>query len=83
MSVVCEVREQKFAHNPELVQKTIADDKDNGDVPTRSTVLNEIKKSEGAKEIKKPHISLNSGNNEGIRLKIILKRRAQLWALST
>ena len=34
---------QKLADNPEIVQKTIADAKDNGDIPTRSAVLDELK----------------------------------------
>ena len=35
---------QKLADNPALVKKTIANAKDNGDIPTRSAVLDEIKK---------------------------------------
>ena len=35
---------QKLADNPALVQETIADAKDNGDIPTRSSVLDKIKK---------------------------------------
>lgn len=41
---------QKLADNPALVQKTIADAKDNGEIPTRISVLDEIKKIQKLKK---------------------------------
>ena len=49
---------QQLADNPEAVQKAIATAKDNGEIVTRSSALNEIKQT------KKPHVTFNSGNNE-------------------
>ena len=48
---------QQLADNPEAVQKAIATAKDNGEIVTRSSALNEIKQ-------KRIPIQQNSGNNE-------------------
>ena len=49
---------QKLADNPEIVNQTIAEAKENGEIPTRTAALENIQQN------KKPHVSFNSGNNE-------------------
>ena len=49
---------QTLADNPDIVQQTIAEAKDNDEIPTRAAALANIQQA------KKPHVSFNSGNNE-------------------
>jgi len=49
---------QTLADNPEIVNQTIAEAKENGEIPTRTAALANIQQT------KKPHVAFNGGNNE-------------------